>query len=120
MRDWYRELIRLRRNTPALHDSEPGHTRVTCDEEGRWLSMKRGPINVVCNFAAAARSFDVGQHAIVHLSSRPLSTVMDGILSLGPETVAIVERLDRAPANTPSRERRLDDRNSNMVAASPE
>jgi len=127
MRDWYRELIRLRRDSPALHDSEPGHTRVTCDEKRKWLSMERGPIIVFCNLGVEPQAFEVGESSIVHLSSRARAEIVRGVISLEPDTVVIVERpnlatlesdrADQIPANISSKERRLDEPNSNLVAA---
>jgi maltooligosyltrehalose trehalohydrolase len=39
---WYRELISLRRTTPALNDGEPGHTRVLFDQQEMRFSMSAG------------------------------------------------------------------------------
>ena len=49
---WHRELIRLRRATPALTDGRLDRVRVRFDEAARWLVMERGPLAVACNFAA--------------------------------------------------------------------
>jgi maltooligosyltrehalose trehalohydrolase len=49
MLDWYRRLIRLRREEPALTDAELAEVRVSFDEKQKWLRMTRGPIEVVFN-----------------------------------------------------------------------
>jgi maltooligosyltrehalose trehalohydrolase len=51
MLQWYRTLIELRRRCPALTDSRLSATRVYYDEDAHWLTMTRGPMRVVCNFA---------------------------------------------------------------------
>jgi len=50
--EWHRDLIRLRREVPAL--SAAAHladTDVRFDESARWLVLERGPISVICNLA---------------------------------------------------------------------
>ncbi|MDZ7642474.1 MAG: malto-oligosyltrehalose trehalohydrolase [Desulfurivibrio sp.] len=52
---WYRQLIQLRRHTPALNDDRPGQVEVIFDEQRQWLRLKRGSLLVAANFAAQAR-----------------------------------------------------------------
>ncbi len=50
--DWYRRLIRLRREVPDLADGRLDRVRSTCDEDGRWLVVLRGGVTIACNLGA--------------------------------------------------------------------
>ncbi|HVS01244.1 MAG TPA: DUF3459 domain-containing protein [Thermoanaerobaculia bacterium] len=39
LRDWYRELLRLRRELPALGAAGPGESAVTADAARRWIAL---------------------------------------------------------------------------------
>jgi maltooligosyltrehalose trehalohydrolase len=88
---WYRKLIQLRRSTPALNDGEPGHTRVSISEAGRWLEMQRGPIRVLCNLDTEARPFPAPADSIILLSSMASSEVRGNSLLVDPDGVAILQ-----------------------------
>lgn len=90
MLQWYRDLISLRKATPALNDSEPGHTRVTFDEAQRWLIVKRGSVQILCNLASQPHQFNVPQSANVALASREGTQAAKGKIELPPDTLAIV------------------------------
>jgi maltooligosyltrehalose trehalohydrolase len=90
MRSWYRELIRLRRSTPELNCGEPGNTRVSCSEEGKWLEVRRGALRVLCNLSGEARSFRVPAGSELLMSSATGAEVRDGRVILDPDAVAIV------------------------------
>jgi maltooligosyltrehalose trehalohydrolase len=49
--DWYRRLIRLRRETPALSDGRLEEVRARWDQAG-WLVIERGTVTVACNLGA--------------------------------------------------------------------
>jgi maltooligosyltrehalose trehalohydrolase len=51
---WYRSLIALRRATPALRDADRFAVRVAADQDGGWISITRGPIEVLVNLGVAA------------------------------------------------------------------
>ncbi len=74
---WHRQLIRLRRDTPALR--EGGFEELDLRYEARepWLAVRRGPLSVVYNFGEESR----------------LVPGLDGevILSTSPENVALRE-----------------------------
>jgi len=52
---WYKELIALRKNEPALTNGRMEEVETRCDEIARWFVMSRGPIDVVCNFSQSAQ-----------------------------------------------------------------
>ncbi|HEY0307909.1 MAG TPA: malto-oligosyltrehalose trehalohydrolase, partial [Acidobacteriaceae bacterium] len=56
MLEWYRKLLALRREQPALHSADLRRVQVNFEEMGRWLVMTRDNIQVVCNFAAVPRT----------------------------------------------------------------
>ncbi len=90
MRAWYRALIQLRRSTPELNCGEPGNTRVTCSDEGKWLEVRRGAIRVLCNLSGEKRMFRVPEEAEVLLSSPEGATVREARVLVEPDAVVIV------------------------------
>ena len=50
---WYRRLIGLRCGLPALRDGDMAAVQVAYDEAGRWLTMERGAVKVMCNVGPA-------------------------------------------------------------------
>jgi maltooligosyltrehalose trehalohydrolase len=87
---WYRDLIRLRRSTPSLNDGEPGHARVSYNEEEKWLRMERGSIMVLCNLNDSGCSFTVDEASQLLLASRSEVTVNESSVTLPPDTIAIL------------------------------
>jgi maltooligosyltrehalose trehalohydrolase len=98
---WYRALICLRRRTPCLNDATPGNTRVTYDEQEKWLRMERGTISVICNLGELEHGFGVPSGAGVLLRSREIARTEEGAIVLPPDTVAVLA--DRNPSEMPDR-----------------
>jgi maltooligosyltrehalose trehalohydrolase len=48
---WYKRLIQLRREVPALTDGRLELVSSQCDEERRWLLVERGPVAILANLA---------------------------------------------------------------------
>lgn len=90
MRAWYRSLIGLRRGSVALNDGDLAHTSVRFDEARRWLAMDRGGVQVICNLGDEAASFDQTEGFRVALASRDGVRAAGGIISLPPETLAVL------------------------------
>ena len=91
---WYRDLIRLRRTTPALNNGEPGNARVTFNEEERWLVLRRGDVAVLCNLSQREREFPIGAGSKMLLASRPGVQAKHAAITIAPEAVAIVAAPD--------------------------
>jgi maltooligosyltrehalose trehalohydrolase len=89
MLDWYRRLIKLRRASPSLNDGEPGQTKVSFDEEKRWLVMERGAVTVMCNLGAAPVALDHPRRLPLLLASRGDVEVTGDKVGLPPGTLAI-------------------------------
>ncbi len=47
--DWYRRLIRLRRQIPSLCDGLLEQVETDCDEDAKWFVMRRRSLAVACN-----------------------------------------------------------------------
>jgi len=90
MLDWYRRMIRLRRDVSSLTDGEPGNTRVTYSEADRWLSMERGDVTMSCNLGETNRMLPVPEGGRVVLSSRGEPPILNGAVMLPPNTVVII------------------------------
>jgi maltooligosyltrehalose trehalohydrolase len=91
MREWYRELIRLRRTNPCLNDSRPGNAFVTFDEQESWIRIQRGTISVISNLGASERAFVVSPESEVLLSSRAVPKNAGGEVVLPPDTIAVLK-----------------------------
>jgi len=89
---WHRDLIHLRRATPALNNGEPGKTKVLYNQQEMWLSMSRGNIAVNVNLSQTDRQFPVGEGAELLLASQPSAKIDESKLLLPPNTVAVVRR----------------------------
>jgi len=87
---WYRELIRIRRSTSSLNDGAEGNTRVTFDEQARWLRMDRGDVSVICNLGDREQSFAGLQDSALLMASKSTVRLDEGELSLPPDSVAVV------------------------------
>jgi maltooligosyltrehalose trehalohydrolase len=89
---WHRELIRLRRRLPALHDGRGAAPQARADDGAGWLVVERGPVVVACNLA------DRRQHLPLHvryapevlLASEPGAAAGRGWVELPPESVAVL------------------------------
>jgi maltooligosyltrehalose trehalohydrolase len=96
---WYRELIHLRRTTPALNDGEPGNASVMFDEEAKWLSIKRGDIEVHCNLGERHHRIALREASMLVLTSRTAIVMEEGAVSLPPDSVVIVKTGDKSGAS---------------------
>lgn len=92
MLQWYRDLIHLRRSMPDLNDSEPGHTRVSWDQEHKWITMERGSIQLVCNLGSAMHVHRLSAGAQLILSSRHNVTNDNGVVQMHSDTAIVLRR----------------------------
>jgi maltooligosyltrehalose trehalohydrolase len=91
--DWYRRLIRLRRERPYLQDGRMDRVRVAFDEEAGWLKLGRGPLTLACNLAGEARSIPLRANPEGHilLASQAPIAMNGGGIRLAGEGVVVVE-----------------------------
>ncbi|MFN8040164.1 MAG: alpha-amylase family glycosyl hydrolase [Acidimicrobiales bacterium] len=93
---WYRDLVALRRTTPALRAGPLDQAELHADDTG-VVRMRRGPIEVVANLGTAAVAVAVPPAATLVLASHAgvdRAPGPDGTLALPPSTAAVL-RLDR-------------------------
>ena len=88
---WYRELIQLRRSTPSFNNGEPGNTKVTFNEDQKWLRVARGSAVIACNLASNFRSLPVMHGTKLILASRPDLVVEGDTITLPSDSVAILQ-----------------------------
>ena len=87
---WYRRLIALRRQTPALTDPRPDRIRTECDPGGGHLAVRRGPVVVAANLGDSDWSFPADLTAELLAASDHRIERTDHGLTLPPDTVAIL------------------------------
>jgi maltooligosyltrehalose trehalohydrolase len=88
--EWYKQLIALRRSTPALTDGRLDAVEVNFDEEAQWLVMKRGNIEVVCNLASSKQAIPVSRMPRGILASSDRWDLRPGLIELPGDSVAIM------------------------------
>ena len=91
MLEWYRQLISLRRSHPDLTEGSLEHLHIEFSEEGRWLVMQRGSVEVLVNLGQRALVRQTSSTLLL-LSSGTFVKLEDGIVSLSPDSVAILKR----------------------------
>lgn len=90
MLEWYRALIRLRAATPALRDGRLDQVDVRFDEDAKWIVVARGPIAVACNLGPERQSVPLQFSGRVTLASEPGLTTNGALITLPPDSVAII------------------------------
>jgi maltooligosyltrehalose trehalohydrolase len=102
LQQWYRALLALRRQVPALRDGNYRAAVVTLEENEQRVSIRRGDILVLCNLGDTAASFEAdGAHRLL-LASDPNVRSLNDVVYAPAESVAILERLDAANGETPA------------------
>jgi maltooligosyltrehalose trehalohydrolase len=86
---WYKKLIALRRSTPSLTDGRLDRVKVKFDERAKWLVMKRGRTEVVCNFAADRQAIPIAGKSKEVLCSESGWHLRPGLIELPADSVAI-------------------------------
>jgi maltooligosyltrehalose trehalohydrolase len=89
---WHQSLIALRRSQGSLTDGIMDRVSVFYDETERWLTMIRGPVLIVCNFAESPRiiSCAAAKGKTMVLSSEDGFVVQNTTLMLPAKAVAIL------------------------------
>lgn len=59
MVEWYRQLIRLRRQLSALSDGRLDYVSTAYSEADQWLAVERGPVTILCNFNSQDQSVPI-------------------------------------------------------------
>jgi maltooligosyltrehalose trehalohydrolase len=88
---WYRQLIAFRRSQPSLTDGRLDRVEVAYDERANWLVMKRGAIEVACNFSSDRQALPISRSQNV-ISSAPNWQLRPSLIELPADSVAILVR----------------------------
>ena len=90
--DCHQQLIRLRRQEPALSDGHMDLVRTSFDESSHWFILERGPITVAFNLASSMQSVPIrpGARQIL-LASDPSISLADGAVKLPPDSIAVIK-----------------------------
>ncbi len=88
--EWHKKLIALRKKYERLTDGRLEHVKVDFDERVRWLSLRRGAIEVACNFSDERQAVPVRDDSKVELCSESGHDLAAGAITLAPNSVAIL------------------------------
>jgi len=91
--NWYRELIKLRRQWPELTDPRLDRVDASCDEVARWLMISRGRLRVLANLGPAAVRLPLGTGGGHLLAASTADLVVDGDAALLPPSSFAVVRI---------------------------
>jgi maltooligosyltrehalose trehalohydrolase len=89
MLDWHKRLIALRRSTRWLSDGNLEQVEVDYDEQARWLTFRRGPLTVACNFGTQEQTVPAAGAARILIASGDVQLARDGVRMSG-EAFAIL------------------------------
>jgi maltooligosyltrehalose trehalohydrolase len=87
---WYRDLIALRKSTSCLTDGRRDRVKVQCDPDAHWLTIQRGEVEVVCNFANDRQAIPTQLPAGNVFCSEGEWHARPGLLELPGDSVAII------------------------------
>ena len=90
MLDWYRSLVRLRREIPDLRGGAAVALEVVVEEAQGTIVIRRGRVTIAANLSGESRSVEAS--GIPRLASRPGSAQTAGTVSLPPDSVVILVR----------------------------
>jgi maltooligosyltrehalose trehalohydrolase len=90
---WYRDLIHLRRSTPALNDGEPGNLHVIFDEQDKWIRIARGTATIAANLGKSEYAFEISARSRILLASSDRVLFRSNCITLPPDTVVVLETI---------------------------
>ena len=85
---WYRDLIRLRRERPALRDPHLDQVSTHHDRDRGLVTLRRGDLQVLVNLAD--RPVRAAAHGTVLLSWEPEAQVRDGLVDVAGHSSVLV------------------------------
>lgn len=88
--EWHRKLIALRRQYSSLTDGQLDRVKVRFDEQARWLVVRRGAVELVCNLGSAKQAIPITAGGEVVLCSETEYQLCSESLMLCPDAVAIL------------------------------
>jgi maltooligosyltrehalose trehalohydrolase len=91
--DWHIQLIELRRKYPQLTDGRLYLVVTEYDEEKQWLSVERGLVTIIANFANESRAIPLRDRRPKHLlltSTGEEVKITEDEITLPPNSLAIL------------------------------
>ena len=91
---WYRALIALRREIPALGSGSFDTIAVRYDDDAQWIVVDRGAAVLICNLSSETQSIPWARQEDdrIRLSSKEGVNFIDGSVALPGETAAVITR----------------------------
>jgi maltooligosyltrehalose trehalohydrolase len=90
--EWYTELIALRRAQPELTDPRLSRVQAACDEDQRWLVLRRGRLRVVASLASGTQRVPLDRPAAGVLAvSGPGVTAGPDAVIMPPASLAVIQ-----------------------------
>jgi maltooligosyltrehalose trehalohydrolase len=86
---WYKQLIALRKSTPALTDGRLERVETSFDEELQWFVIKRGDVEVLCNLARDRQAVPISSAKPHIVCSERDYQLRPGLIELPGESVAL-------------------------------
>ena len=90
--EWYRSLLRLRREVAAVRDAPREDTQIDLGAEATWISVTRGPLQVVVNLGAAAAEIPVEGGGTVATASDEAVDLSRERVRVPPASAAVLFR----------------------------
>lgn len=88
--EWHKKLIGLRRSNSDLTDGRLDRVQIQFDEDAKWLVLKRGSVEVACNFSGNRQVVRISDNAQAILASEICFRIDAGSLALPADSVAIL------------------------------
>ena len=88
--DWYKKLIALRRSTSALTDGRMDRVDTNYSEDGKWITIKRGDVEVACNLGTDRQAIPISASPKKVLASEEGWQLRPGLIELPADSVAIL------------------------------
>ncbi len=87
---WHKKLITLRRTNSVLTDGRLELVHVKCDEDAKWLTMRRGNVEVIYNLNSDSCAIPISHPAKEVLCSEEGWKLRPGLIELPADSVAIL------------------------------
>jgi maltooligosyltrehalose trehalohydrolase len=87
---WYRTLVRLRADEPAVATGGRAATSVHVDDDAQCIVLRRGPVTVATRLAATGTAVLGALDGAMVATSGPVTEVGPGRLELGPFGTAVL------------------------------
>ena len=88
--EWYRSLLRLRRDVAAIREVSRKETGVALDAGAGWISIVRGPVQVAANLGTAAANVPVEATGAIVAASDEAVDMSQGLVRLPAESAAVL------------------------------